>query len=354
MPRCGDRGRAGGGVERRFDRRHRACPVAVRRRSCSFVAAPPQCASPSPLVQWRIFSALDISHFRERRRIGALARAGDRRGRDGEGEPRLEPLDARPRGAPAPSAPSRSIAASSEDMKLSPAPTVSTTSTLGAATLVRRPPRKATAPRSPSVATQKLGPSRAHRLSVSSIGAAGIEPFEVLLARLDDAGERNLPLDQRDHAVAIRRHQRADVRVVARRRPLARQAQRRDDALAVARIDGGDRADMQMPGALGPGRRERPAAVERGRVEIKGIARSRLRGAAHDEGERRRPGVARDQAEIDAVARRAPRRGFRRWRRPKFATRTPSARRAGRARSRHYRASRRAPRRSGGPCRGRG
>ena len=43
---------------------------------------------------------------------------------------------------------------------------------------------------------------------------------------------------------------------------------------------------------------------------IKGIARSGLRGAAHDESEHRRPGVARDQTQIHAVAREGGRETF--------------------------------------------
>ena len=51
-----------------------------------------------------------------------------------------------------------------------------------------------------------------------------------------------------------------------------------------------------------PDGRERPGAVERGGVEIETVARAGLRGAAHDEGERGRARVARDEREIDAVA----------------------------------------------------
>ena len=99
--------------------------------------------------------------------------------------------------------------------------------------------------------TQKRGPDlRPGREGVLD-RAAGIEPFEVLLARLDEMGERDLPLDQRRHRLAVRRHQRADVGIEAGGGVRARRLQRLDDALAVARIDGGDRADVQVAAPSG-------------------------------------------------------------------------------------------------------
>ena len=74
-------------------------------------------------------------------------------------------------------------------------------------------------------------------------------------------------------------------------------------------------------------RGERPGAVEGGGVEIERVARAGLRGAAHDEGERGRARIARDERKIDA-RREAPRPALRRWRRPRSAKRRRPGRRA--------------------------
>src|SRR5271166_6255959 len=134
---------------------------------------------------------------------------------------------------------------------------------------------------------------------------AGIEPQKVLLARLDDVGERRLPLDQRSDGLAVRRDERSYVRIVADGRMRTRRRERLDDAFAMPRIDGGNRADMQVAAGRRPDRGKRPWAVERGRIEVERIARSGLGGAAHDEGERRGPLVAQDEPKVDAVLRQA-------------------------------------------------
>ena len=204
-------------------------------------------------------------------------------------------------GASAPSAWSRSIADSSADMKLSPAPTVSTTSTRGAATSTRSLPSMASAPSSPERHDTKFWAGLRPGGKGVLDWASGIEPLEIFPACLDNMRERDLTFDEDCRRVAVRGHERPDIGIEADRRARARRRERGDDRLPVARVDCGDRADMQMASALRPFGRERPWAVESGRIEVERVARSRLGGAAHDEGERGRPRVARDEAKIDAV-----------------------------------------------------
>ncbi len=81
-------------------------------------------------------------------------------------------------------------------MKLSPAPTVSTTSTRG------RRPRSARCPkwrarRVRRESLRKTADPFSTRPKALLDRAAGVEPLEVLFARLDHMSERSLPLDER-------------------------------------------------------------------------------------------------------------------------------------------------------------
>ncbi len=65
------------------------------------------------------------------------------------------------------------MAASSAAMKLSPAPTVSTTSTEGAGWTMRSPRKCASAPEPPRVITTSFGPIPAQRAAASEGGVPG-------------------------------------------------------------------------------------------------------------------------------------------------------------------------------------
>src|SRR5579872_1895396 len=233
------------------------------------------------------------------RRIGAFARAGDRRGGRREGEPAGKARLAGPGGAGA----KRAVRVHGGDQ--SRHETVA-----GADRVDHRDLRRARLDAARAEiggraagAARDDGEKRSAPRPVGDRGfriAIGIEPKQIFVARLDEARERELALDQSDHFRAIRRHQRPDVWIEAGRGGLARFAQRGDDSLAVARVQSRDRADMQMAGAGRPLRWKGPGPVERRRIEIEGIARAGLGGAAHDESERRRLGNALDEGEVDS------------------------------------------------------
>ena len=107
-----------------------------------------------------------------------------------------------------------------------------------------------------------FGPWPAQSRSVASIGAPGIEPFEVFLARLDQRREFYVAFGHGDNRRAFWRHQGADVGVEADRRASLRALQGGDDGLVVARFHGGERADVQMvraSPAIAPGNGHRPS-----------------------------------------------------------------------------------------------
>ena len=185
-------------------------------------------------------------------------------------------------------------------MKLSPAPTVSTTSTRGAATSMRSLPKMASAPRSPRVATQKRGPVFVHVRQAVLDRAAGVEPLEVLLASLDHVSERSLQFDKRFHRISVRGHERADVGIETDCRKRVSGTHGFDDGMAVP-LNRGERADMQMPAALGPLRGKRPGTVVGSPVEIERISRTGLCCPPHHERQSRGPLVAHDHAKVDAA-----------------------------------------------------
>ena len=122
-----------------------------------------QRARPTPLVRCRFSVETERRHRLAGRRIGALAGAGDGRRRAARAQPASNALRV---GAarPPPSAPSRAIADNRPDMKLSPAPTVSTTSIRArerrCVRRARSPPRRA---RRASPRRRPVRPWRARR-----------------------------------------------------------------------------------------------------------------------------------------------------------------------------------------------
>ena len=185
-------------------------------------------------------------------------------------------------------------------------------------------------------------------------GPAGVEPLEVLLARLDDMGERGLPLGEARDRLAIRRHQGAGVRIVAHRRMRARGGHRGEDPLAVPRVERRNRADMQVrppPPAMRP-----ETARGRRTTSRRGRKRSASPSSPFPASRRRASRAARPGARIRG------RRRCRRGRRPaprrcrpwRFGRRRPSRIPAAKARSPHCRATRRARRRRHWPSLDRG
>src|ERR1700735_1345024 len=69
--------------------------------------------------------------------------------------------------------------------------------------------------------------------------AAWVEPFEILFARLDDVSVGNVAFDQRPDRLAVRGDERAEGGIETGRRPRRGQAHRRDHRLSAA-LDGGE------------------------------------------------------------------------------------------------------------------
>src|SRR6185312_146932 len=76
--------------------------------------------------------------------------------------------------------------------------------------------------------------------------STGIEPFEVFLARLDEARQRNLALDHLDDRLAVGSDERADIGIEADGRVRRSEPQRRDHRGPMP-LDRSERADMEVP-----------------------------------------------------------------------------------------------------------
>ncbi len=187
-------------------------------------------------------------------------------------------------------------------MKLSPAPTVSTTSTRGAGTSIRSLPSMAT---DAALAECRDTKSRARLCPGGEAllkAAARVKPFEILLAPLDDVSLRHVAFDQRSDRLAVRGDERPDIGIEAHGGARGRKPNRFDHRLSVA-FHSGEGSDVQVSRRIRPFGRKRPRPVVSCSVEVEGIAGAGLGGPAHDEGERRRAHVARDEAQVDPIRR---------------------------------------------------
>ena len=145
--------------------------------------------------------------------------------------------------------------ASAPAVKASPAPTVSTTRTVGAGTAAAAEDVVARAPPAPAVTMTRATPAASQRATMSASPRVRIQPRDVLLARLDDVDQRHPSLEPAHVRLPVGDQARADVGVQAEQ-PAARllpeqSLEGRGDRLE----DEGDRSDVQ-----GRAGRERPSS----------------------------------------------------------------------------------------------